>query len=313
MAKVAQRKSKQDRRRQAMKHAQRRRRRSFWRKSRNVMVGAAVLAAVAVLFISITREEKDKTSGAKGFTGGDFHSMVSLAGTPERLVVGGHEAVSISTDQGKNWRRLAFLDDADAMGWADLGETIIVGGHPGLTRSDDGGKTFRRANEGLPATDVHSLGGSGTVVYAGTPAGLLRSEDSGRTWRVQSPNEGRSFMGRILVDSRDLDHLMAPDMSKGAVVSTDAGRTWRSLVVDFPTTWISWNPANTNDLVATGQSMAARSTDGGKTWSDIDVPKGATIIEFSASGSGALFAGVHDGSDVAVWVSSDGGASWKRS
>src|SRR5207249_4212225 len=103
------------------------------------------------------------------------------------------------------------------------------GGHPGLHRSSDGLR-FIAANSGLPVTDIHALGGTQQVLYAASPAaGVLASNDDGGHWEVRSSRAGQSFMGRILVDPASADHLVASDMSTGAVESSDGGRTWRRL------------------------------------------------------------------------------------
>src|SRR5207247_11049459 len=160
--------------------------------------------------------------------GGDLPSLVTPDGTT--IYAGGHTAVSVSHDGGATWARIPSLDDADAMGWAFLDDSVWLGGHPGMSVSTDGGASFAQQNDGLPATDIHALGGAGELLYAASPvAGFLVSQDAGATWSVRNPQVGQMFMGRILVDPDDPAHAIAPDMRAGAVETRDGGGTWRTL------------------------------------------------------------------------------------
>src|SRR5207247_2915977 len=128
--------------------------------------------------------------------GSDLHSLVTPDGTT--IYAGGHTAVSVSHDGGTTWARIPSLDDADAMGWAFLDDAVWLGGHPGLSVSTDGGATFSQHNGGLPATDIHALGGTGELLYAASPvAGFLASQAAGATWSVVNPEVGQMFMGQI--------------------------------------------------------------------------------------------------------------------
>jgi photosystem II stability/assembly factor-like uncharacterized protein len=198
------------------------------------------------------------------------------------------------------------------MGWAFDKDTIYLGGHPGLSESADGGRTFGRSNEGLPATDIHSLGGGGGAVYAGSPqSGLIVSTNRGESWERRNPQAGRSFMGRILVDPNNPQHLIAPDLSSGVVESTDGGRSWRQLGGLPGVQWVSWDPADIKRIVASGGGRAVESADGGQTWNALRLPE-ASIIEVDPKTPLRLYAGAHDGERVLVRVSTDGGKSWTR-
>jgi photosystem II stability/assembly factor-like uncharacterized protein len=274
-----------------------------------LLVGGLLIAGAVAWF----SRADDRASPQTAVVGGDLHSLVADPTRSDRLYVGGHEAVSVSEDGGRTWSRIESLDDADAMGWAFLDGAVVVGGHPGLSVSTDGARTFVRSNEGLPATDIHSVGGSGEVLYAASPAaGVLRSSDGGRSWEIISLEAGRSFMGPILVDPVDDQHLVASDMSAGVVESHDGGRTWRSLGGIQGTMWVSWDRRDVRHIVASGMSGAVQTRDGGATWVPLDVPAGVMLVEVSAEDPGRLFAAAHDGSAAELWVSDDGGGTWQR-
>jgi photosystem II stability/assembly factor-like uncharacterized protein len=250
-------------------------------------------------------------SGEAPFVGGDLHSLVVDPNGTDRLYVGGHEGVAVSGDGGTSWRQVESLSGADAMGWAFAGDQVLVGGHPGLFVSEDGGRTFEMRNEGLPATDIHALGAGEGVIYGASPAaGVFASTDDGQTWEVRTGEVGRAFMGRILVDPEDPDHVIAPDMEAGGAESTDGGRSWRALGGVGGAMWVTWDPGNTDHLIVSGMGEAAESTDGGATWRPVDVPEGASVVEMDPTDPATLYAGALDGTEAVIFVSTDGGASW---
>lgn len=277
-----------------------------------VAAGAVALALLAALFARSGGDESGQTGAAESSTaavGGDVHSLVADPATPGRLFVGGHDAVFTSDDRGRTWSRVRSLDGADAMGWSITGRDVYVSGHPGLSRSTDGGSTFRHTNDGLPHTDVHAFGASGSTLYAAGPGlGITASIDGGRTWAVRGQDEGQSFFGRILVDDSDDQRLVAADARGGAVESADGGRTWRPLGGPSSALWVSRNGAT---LYVSGQEIA-KTSDGGATWADVDVPDGASLVEIDPDDPEVLYAAVHDGEAVRVWLSRDGGATWTR-
>jgi photosystem II stability/assembly factor-like uncharacterized protein len=277
-------------------------------------IGVAAASAVALAaFFLIRGGGGGESSPARPFVGGDLHSLVVDSERPSRLFVGGHHGVAFSTDGGKTWRPVDSLEGADAMGWAFSGERVLVGGHPGLFVSENGGRSFEHRNDGLLATDIHALGTAGEVIYAASPQlGVFASLDGARTWEVRTQDVGHSFMGRILVDPKDPDHVVAPDMSAGAVESTDGGRTWRALGGAPGAMWVSWDPDDTRHIVVSGIDQAAVTTDGGTSWRSLDIPDGASLVEMDPVSPETLYAGVHEGDAAVVWVSRDGGRTWTR-
>src|SRR6266508_693266 len=281
------------------------------RSSRTLMAGLVVVVVGVVAAVALNRADTGPSSPGRPFVGGDLHSLVMGPGTPSRLYVGGHEGVAVSNDGGRTWRQIDSLDGADAMGWAFTDEGVFVGGHPGLFVSDDGGRTFRQDNAGLPATDIHALGSGTGVIYAASPQlGIFASTDGGVSWEIRTDQVGQAFMGRILVDSRDPDRLVAPDMQGGAIQSSDGGRSWNVLGGVSGAMWVSWDAADTDRIVVSGMGQAALTLDGGRTWVQLEVPDGASVVEIDANDPDTLYAGVLEGTEAVVWISRDGGRTW---
>lgn len=277
----------------------------------------AGLFAIGVVVVALRSGQTDAPAPgvvlSRPVVGDDLHSLVIDPSDPDKLYIGSHQGVSVSTDGGKTWEVVEALNGADAMGWAFTDDAILVGGHPGISVSTDGGATFVQRNDGLPSTDAHALGASEDVIYAGLAGvGTAASTDGGQTWEVRSEEVGGGFMGRILVDPSDDAHLVAPDMGAGAVESTDGGRTWEVLGGIQGTMWVSWDPTDVGHLIVTGQGSAAQSADGGQTWEPLDIPAGASVVEFSPDDSQVLYAAVLEAPEATVFVSTDGGATWAR-
>lgn len=288
------------------------RRKPWYRRGRawGWLATAIVAGGLAVL---LTRGGEQATTPARPFVGGDLHSLVVDPRDTSRLFVGGHDGVAVSTNEGKSWQQIGTLNGADAMGWAFTGQDILVGGHPGLYVSTDGGRNFAQDNARLPATDIHGLGAGDGVIYAASPQiGLFASTDGGSSWEIRSDETGRSFMGPILVDPEEPKRLLAPDMQSGVMESTDGGETWRVLGGMPGAMWLTWDPRDTDHIIASGAGQAVKSNDGGATWREIEVPTGAMAVELHPTDRGTLYAGVHEGTNAVVWTSADGGTTWIR-
>lgn len=273
---------------------------------------ATVITVGVVVFVSARAGEDSPGASTAGLTGGDFHSLVVDPANPERLFVGGHTAVSESTDGGATWHEVASLRDADAMGWAFVGDTVYVSGHPGLIRSNDNGRTFERINDGLPDTDVHAFGATADILYGSTPStGVFASGDGPGGWIERNPSVGQAFFGRLVVDPGDPNHVVAADAKAGVVASTDGGATWQLLDSGLPgAAWVSASGDGLEVLVASGPVGAARSIDGGQTWAPLTLPEGATLVEAVASNADQMYAGIHRDTGVEVLVSHDAGGTW---
>lgn len=276
---------------------------------------AVAIAGVAIVVIALVARAGDGGSGSGGagagaFVGGDLHTLAVDMAAPTHLFLGGHESVATSTDGGRTWMQIESLRDADAMGWAFAGGDVWMGGHPGLKRSTDGGRTFAPAGGDLAGVDVHALGGGDRVLYAASPAkGFLASTDGGRSWDVRSAQASRGFMGTLVVDPADAQHVIAADMQAGAVESTDGGRTWRALGGPQMAMSVSIVAGDASELVVAGSGGAARSDDGGRTWRPLDVPSGTMVV---TGGDGStLYAAALDGTAARVSTSTDGGTTWR--
>jgi photosystem II stability/assembly factor-like uncharacterized protein len=205
-----------------------------------------------------------------------------------------------STDGGKTWTKILFVDDKT--GAIDL---IVEPKHPdvlyatmwqaqrtawgltsggpgsGLWKTRDGGKHWTNLthNPGLPEgvfgrigiTLVASHPDTLYAIIQAEDGGVFRSDDGGATWK-QVNNEmklrqrGFYFM-TVFADPRDSNTVYVPEVD-ALWVSHDGGKTFMKLHTpdsDNHALWI--NPDNTSLLLEGNDGGATVSTDGGKTWS----------------------------------------------
>jgi hypothetical protein len=285
--------------------------RNPWAAVLMVLAAVAVLAGGIFVGLSLGDPGGDDEGGVTGGqTGDDFHSLVIDGNDPRGVFVGGPEAVSASTNGGLSWREINSLRDADALGWAVTSNAVYVSGDRGLNRSTDGSSNFELVNDGLPSTDVQAFGGTDSTLYGVAPdAGVFAGQVG--NWEVRSAEAGRAFVGRIVVDPDDDQHLYAADSSAGVAESTDGGRTWRVLDSGLSeATWLSRGGAGLEVLVASGPSGAALSRDRGETWQELELPDDATLVEAFPGDANLLYTGIHDGERVTVQISNDAGETW---
>lgn len=275
---------------------------------RTVVIGiiTAGLAVAGMVYLGVRDEGPSAATTSSPVVGGDLHAAAVVDG---RRFVSGHEGAGYS-DQNGSWQPIPTLEDKDAMGWASGAGQILVGGHGGLYASTDDGATFAAVDTNLPVSDVHALGAAGDTVYLASPqGGLFVSADGGQTFDHRS-DVGGSFMGSMVVDPDDPDHVLAPDMTNGVVETTDGGVSWRSLGGPAGTMSVSWDPRDQSRIFAIGMDAAALSDDGGQTWQVVNVP--AMTMAGTVDEQGRLIAAALAGDRAELYLSPDDGDTWTR-
>ncbi len=231
-------------------------------------------------------------------------------GDPDRVWVAalGHafgpnpeRGVYRTTDGGKSWRRVLFVNDStgaidlaldpknprvlyaamwkfERMPWG----FSAGGGRSGLWKSTDGGDTWGELSSvpGLPDAPLGRIGVAvspvdPSVVYASVEAadsagGIFRSRDGGATWRRM--NADQKFMIRpwyfsaVTADPGDVNTVWV--MNLGTWRSIDGGRTFERVRTPHGDCHILWiDPADPDRMIEGNDGGATISLDGGETWS----------------------------------------------
>jgi len=205
-----------------------------------------------------------------------------------------------STDGGKTWTKILFVDDKTgaidlvmdpnhpnllyaAMWQAQRTAWGLTSGGPGsgLWKTTDGGKHWSNLtrNSGLPqgisgrigVTLVASHPDTLYAIFQADDGGVFRSDDAGRTWkRVNDEARLRQrafYYMAVFADPKDPDTVYAPQVD-ALWVSHDGGKTFTKLNTPHGDNHALWiNPDNTRLLLEGNDGGATVSTDGGKTWS----------------------------------------------
>jgi len=204
-----------------------------------------------------------------------------------------------STDGGKSWKKVLYLDAEHGVSDMDQSLTnpeILFAGmwhfnrkpwthtsgseKGGLYRSLDGGVTWEKAGKGLPklmgriAVKIAQSEPHIVYVMAETKEGVLfKSEDYGATFRMVNDNVqlvSRGFYYTDLrVDPTDANRVYA--IASRMFRSIDGGKSFdrisRSTHVDYHSLWI--NPENPKHLWQGQDGGVAVSFNGGETWEPI--------------------------------------------
>jgi len=211
---------------------------------------------------------------------------------------GGDRGLYKTTDDGKTWKKL--LEISENTGITDIVMdhlnpdilyaasyqrrrrvfTLINGGPEGaIYKSTDAGETWIKLTSGLPKGDMGRIGltispADYDVVYAIIEAaddsgGFFCSTNCGVTWKKMSDYVSRSpqYYNRIFADPEDVDKVYSMDVRSR--VTTDGGKTWRTLSnrgkhVDDHALWI--DPDDTEHFIIGCDGGIYETYDEGSSW-----------------------------------------------
>ena len=221
--------------------------------------------------------------------------FVSAQGSP--YVDTQDRGVYRTTDGGKNWKKVLFVDASSgaidlAMDYTNprilyaafwdhqrLPWYVRSGGKgSGIWKSVDGGDTWKRLQNGLPNSLMGKIGvtvsrANPKLLYAiieSDEGGLYKSQDGGESWRLV--NDERVLRARswyymhIYADPSDenIVYVLNAPMMK----SIDGGKTFTNIPVPHGDNHYLWiNPDNSDIMINSNDGGANISFNGGKSWS----------------------------------------------
>jgi photosystem II stability/assembly factor-like uncharacterized protein len=248
----------------------------------------------------------------KGFSSRQITSYVGDVARPATVYVGvvndkALGGVFVSENGGLSWvQKSAGLNGSDifSLGQASDG-TVLAGTSHGLYRLQ--GEVWSRVNDVTLEESVHERPAAGTKAaaasrqHAGSSAKRATAPVSGNVRGSATP-----FDANVDAMARSGDMLYAAT-SEGLLRSVTAGGSWK-LVAGMEKHGWSFVAAAKSTVVAATLKSAALSSDGGLTWAPVKLPD--TLEQLSAvavDGSSGLWVGGPQG----VYLSEDGGATWK--
>lgn len=274
---------------------------------------AALLVIGGAVVLTLLRDS-GSSNGTPTAGGGlpdtpDYHSLLVSPTDANHLVLGTHNGLFESTDGGRIWAE-AGLVRRDAMNLARGGGRVVwAAGHNVLAKSSDGGKSWSDVSPaGLPHLDVHGFSvdpRNGNTLYAAIAnEGLYRSTNGGESFEPLSRDVGGAVMALAVVKDGT---ILAGDMGRGLLSSSDGGKTWRRVLND-PVMGLAVNPARPKRIVAAGRATYL-STDGGRSWKfTMALNEGAGPIAWAPSQPETAYL---VGFDRLLYKSTNGGRSWR--
>ena len=240
---------------------------------------------------------------------------VRMAGSPDRIVVGGGCSLRRSDDGGATFQRLPFSasdlscpSPVGAFSFPSSKVGYLVLGTNAVLSTADGGQTFTRrtAVPVIPqVTDL--LCTSDTTCFASSGGSIQRTTDGAVTW-TQVAGFSLPLFG---FEQADATTLYAVGQALQLLKSTDGGATWEQKAVagvpggDFGS--IRCSDAD-NCLLAMRQgNRIVKTTDGGDTFTAAAPPAESAFAVELASATRGLAVG-NFGSAV---ISDDGGDTWR--
>lgn len=220
---------------------------------------------------------------------------------------------------GRSWRRILAGEPevGDLALDPNAPDTLyasLVGDAQGpfVVRSTDGGRTWAPTGD-QPALEPSSLlvlPARPSTILAGAYPGLFRSPDGGATWtRIQplEPNTDWSIYSFASVPGAPgAPGTVYASYNGGALVSTDAGLTWRRAGPGFFDIGgrVVFDPA-TGILFGVQSTDLARSGNGGRRWRTVYRAGALRVLAFKPDNSSTVFLGGRT-----LFRSTDGGRTW---
>ncbi len=297
----------------------------------------AALLGLGLLLVALLSACGGATSDAESYGGPNnhLHDILALRGVPHTILLASHIGLYRTANAGQSWQEVAggsgqamdgLMVFKLAQSPVDAQRVYVVAiprpdnpkaarATPGVYTSADAGRTWALAAplSTFPTGSIFSLGtgASGTgEVFATLPSlgnvGVYASGDAGRHWHAL-PAVPTGNPSGIEGDPAHAQRLYLWSLSDGLFVSNDGGASWT------PAAGVSggiFSVSVAGDMVyASGDSGLYASTDGGGSFRLADARDTFSAVTAAAGNPARAYALTGE----AVYVSDDGGVTWKGS
>ncbi len=262
-----------------------------------------------------------------GLQTSQFYNGFSSSYSDSNLAMGGLQDNNTVIFRGDSkWERVIGGDGS----WSainPLNDNQMFGSwqYCNIERSEDRGNSFTDATNGLEGSAAFIAPyviseSTPNILYAGLTR-VFKTTDSGNLWTAVSNEFDGNEILSMFVDAHNPNHLIigtAPINNRAHIFkTTNGGENWTNITQNLPDRYpmdVTIDPRNSNIYYVVfggyGTGHVYKSTDAGKSWTNItgnleDVPTLSIAID------PVNHSYVYVGSDLGVFVSSDGGNSWQ--
>ena len=281
---------------------------------------------------TLTIQEEPVTENA---TYGHVHALIA---SPQEnsLLMGTHNGLFKSTDQGKTFSKVTVKGDVNAddfmnFAYDQRNKILYAGGHDlGVVKSVDGGTTWTKTDSGITGTDIHALAinplDTNRLYAFSVGNGVFGTKDKAAIWyRIDDgPNNPSVRSFGYMATPSSMDRGMKTDKTTnigylwagtgGGLYSSFAcfcGWIKTSGISDNATIYtLAPNPVNRSNMFAGTKDGIYKTTDEGKTFTQINSEiKNVAAITFDESNPKTMYAATSDG---IVFKSIDDGKNWSK-
>lgn len=318
-------------------------------KNQFVMIAIIIAASLGGIFLFSQKQSNPSQSNARqstytqaqeesskeNATYGHVHALISNP-QDNSLLMGTHEGLFKSTDQGKTFQRIAVKGDVnsdDFMNFAydENNKILYAGGHDvGVVKSIDGATSWIKADSGITGTDIHALAinplDTNRLYAFSVDNGVFGTKDGAKSWyRIDDgpTNPSVRAFGYMATPS-SMDRSMKTDKTtnigylwagtSGGLYSSFAcfcGWTKTSGISDNATIYTLFpDPINRSTMFAGTKDGIYKTIDEGKTFNKItgDI-KDVAAITFDMTNPKILYTATSGGT---IYKSEDSGDSWNK-
>lgn len=225
--------------------------------------GAAVAAAAVGIAFAVRSNATEVVAVSQLARHTHIHGLAVDAEEPSHLLIATHHGLFRARPDG-NAQRVSPVQDF--MGFNPHPtdpSTLYASGHPpsggnlGFIASTDKGKTWRQISPGVNGpVDFHQMTVSPAdpkTIY-GSYRGLQLSRDAGETWTLVGGTPDKLI--DLAASARSPETLYAATEAD-LLVSTDAGKTWKSLLDGAPVTLVEVTPAGLIYAFVVGRGLVS--------------------------------------------------------
>ena len=188
-------------------------------------------------------------------------------------------------------------------------DTNIYAGtyYGGIFLTTDSGSNWKPIYNGLSSTNSNSLEICGSYLYSGLIRGM--SSDKGNTWsEIKDLPLGDKFNGSDYVFALDEKNVFAGSSIFGVFLSTDHGKSWKTMndgLTDTNITFLSFQKKNL--LAGTRNGNLFLSDNYGVCWKIINNGKNFDWIQVITATDSVIYVA----NDDSIYTTSNYGANWK--